>query len=548
MSGLLLRTRCGIGDVLAALPIAYALVEHGYEVNIEPEKTAHGKYANLVNELPVLPLLDAKPPYDNIIDLTQNWNWADPRALAEIHLEKFGIYEYSTPRTAMLQTPGRYKDLPAEYVVICGSGVSFAEAKRMTIAQMSAVREAGRRIGFRTVLVGAEAGENAPVDIDLRGQTTIGELCSIVAHARAVVSVDTGILHIAGAYNTPLIALMPHATVGGQLAQYMPKIIICASTAAQVNSSAIEAAVVRIVRCAREKWCVVGPVRQPCGIHETGRIMAEATGVDYVPFEAHDGGLCVAEYHIADIEPLHKYCKPETTVLSLHRPDGIVIDQWAGSIFRSREAYRKYSNISRQATYAPLHSAYLRPTPDTRTPGPLRLVWHGLVHTHKGLKQIVDAWRIARQRVPDIELTLMGSIAAWWHDPEFNAWLSELSDPGLTVKTKLGGRTREELHEEFLQADIHIAFDSIDKEQSAVIPTVLGYGAPVIISGSTAFDDTRGWCITSTREGLAETILKLASDEQVYNNYAKRAWLGAQYRQPELIARQYRAAIIQAQL
>ena len=42
---------------------------------------------------------------------------------------------------------------------------------------------------------------------DLAGETSIGELCRLVAHARLVIAGDTGIAHVATAYGTPSVTL-----------------------------------------------------------------------------------------------------------------------------------------------------------------------------------------------------------------------------------------------------------------------------------------------------------------------------------------------------
>lgn len=532
--------------MLAAIPIGYALAENGYQVNVEPMTSGKPTTMATIEDFPALPLFEAMAPYDATCDLSTSWQWNSPVSLLDMNLDRFHIRDCTTPRTAMLQTPERYENLPAEYVVLCGSGVSFAEVKRLTIAQMAAVREAGRRIGFRTVLVGAEKGETAPVDIDLRGKTTISELCKIIAHARAVVSVDTGVMHLAGAYNVPMIALMPYATIGGHLSEYSPKIVLCGATASHISPQDIEAATVRLVRVAREQFCIVGPDRECCGVAETGRVMAKACGVEYRTYREHDGGPCIAEYHNYDGVDLHKNCKPENTVLSLHRHEGLVLDQWAGVMFRGRAAMRQVRHLAKRWRYVPLHTPYVISEP-RKYRADFTIAWHGQLRDEKGLAEIITATKTAHERNPQIKLKILGSLPTGLYDE--NLYQTVMDHAGDAVEVDIRDNwEREDLYRAMETADCHIAFDKFDKEQSGVAATDLGFGVPVIVSCSTAFDDVRGWCVTSTREGLAETILHLASDEQAYNNYAKRAWLGAQYRKPELIARQYRAAIIQSQL
>ena len=95
---------------------------------------------------------------------------------------------------------------------------------------------------------------------------------------------------------------------------------------------------------------------------------------------------------------------------------------------------------------------------------------------------------------------------------------------------------------------MHIVFDQVPKEQSAAATVALGYGKPVICSVSSAFDDVRGWVHTSLKNTLADDMVKIAADETMYNRLAQRAMMGSSYRTPDMIARQYKAAILQAMI
>jgi ADP-heptose:LPS heptosyltransferase len=90
--------------------------------------------------------------------------------------------------------------------------------KRWPVAAFRAVARRLSERGFGVVLLGSPSdktiasqildGEKGdPAVIDLTGRTSIGELCAIIARVAALVSADTGAMHIAAALETPIVAL-----------------------------------------------------------------------------------------------------------------------------------------------------------------------------------------------------------------------------------------------------------------------------------------------------------------------------------------------------
>lgn len=548
-----LQAHPGLGDLLVALPVAYALAEAGYNPALcmrTPGDFNQPMTYPRLNELSALPLQGETLPGKNPDVMLENdaWRWTGDGNMVTDKIAELSIEDVSTPRIACLMPPqesiAHYAQAYGRYVVCSVAGHFKAGIKALSAKQLAAVAKLCAKREYTLVITG-EAVDDLPVpenSIDLRGQSNLRELVALVAGAAVAVVAESGPLHLAGAMRIPFLAIVPDETLPrGALCNYWPQITLSGKTAKAVPVSSIRRSLDQLLDMVETPWCVVGPDVNPCGVSETGRIMAKAAGVPYVPFEQHDGSLCVIEHHYVYMEQLHKYCKPENTILSLHRPEGIELDKWAGILFRSRIAEKQYDHQAKHASYVPLHSLYIADHP-RQWSGKLQIMWHGIVHRHKGLEQIVEAWRIASERADKIELVLLCSAPASWGDTEMRAWLNDLNEPGLTVDIQ-PDRTREELHIELLQADCHIAFDSIDKEQSAVVPTVLGYGVPVVISKSTAFDDTRGRCITATPETLASEFVRLATDRQYYNDAAQRAWMGAQYRNVKLLAREYRAAV-----
>jgi len=103
------------------------------------------------------------------------------------------------------------------YFVIA-PGASYGPAKQWGPDRFGAVAREGIRRGLVPVLVGTEADRSAgealrgiasdgsPL-LDLIGGTTLGELIGILAGAEAVLSNDSGVMHVAAALRRPTVAI-----------------------------------------------------------------------------------------------------------------------------------------------------------------------------------------------------------------------------------------------------------------------------------------------------------------------------------------------------
>ena len=108
---------------------------------------------------------------------------------------------------------------PARPVVVFAPGAEFGSAKRWPPAYYGAL--AGRVVAMlpdaQVVLLGApndrgpcdqvRAGATAAAVLNLAGATSLDEAIALLALAGAVVSNDSGLLHIASALNRPVVAL-----------------------------------------------------------------------------------------------------------------------------------------------------------------------------------------------------------------------------------------------------------------------------------------------------------------------------------------------------
>jgi heptosyltransferase-2 len=95
-------------------------------------------------------------------------------------------------------------DLPREYVVLC-PGAEYGPAKRWPY-----FRELAESFALPVVLLGSandrEAAQGIP-GTDLVGKTTLDEAIDVIAGASAVVSNDSGLMHVAAALGRPQVAL-----------------------------------------------------------------------------------------------------------------------------------------------------------------------------------------------------------------------------------------------------------------------------------------------------------------------------------------------------
>lgn len=116
--------------------------------------------------------------------------------------------ERSTATLARLGLDG------ARGVALC-VGAEYGPAKRWPAAHFAALATRLASAGLEPWLIGgpgdapigAEVAAVAPAARDLTGKTSMGEAIDLIAAARAVVSNDSGLMHVAAALARPLVAL-----------------------------------------------------------------------------------------------------------------------------------------------------------------------------------------------------------------------------------------------------------------------------------------------------------------------------------------------------
>ena len=103
----------------------------------------------------------------------------------------------------------------SERVVALCPGAEFGPAKRWPGDHFGELAQRLGEGGIRAVLLGgagdrevaAEIRDAAPDVIDLTGRTSLADAIDVLACADAVVSNDSGLMHVAAAVGTPLVAL-----------------------------------------------------------------------------------------------------------------------------------------------------------------------------------------------------------------------------------------------------------------------------------------------------------------------------------------------------
>jgi ADP-heptose:LPS heptosyltransferase len=119
---------------------------------------------------------------------------------------RVGVYPLAIPDGPWLNKPAEYAETVArlgvseEYILVAPAGSQ--DNRRLSDAQMFAVAEEWPAVFAHHVELPELPGLN------LTGKTSLPELYALTAMARAVVAPDGGTLHLAGAFGTPVLAVI----------------------------------------------------------------------------------------------------------------------------------------------------------------------------------------------------------------------------------------------------------------------------------------------------------------------------------------------------
>jgi heptosyltransferase-2 len=159
--------------------------------------------------VPLLAGIPARVGYGRPAMLSQSVRAGAKREAMPLHYARLAGEEPVTPLPAPRLTPRANETaarfgISGAYVALC-PGAEYGPAKRWPY-----FRELAERLGVRAVVLGSPGDRESSAGIpgtNLVGRTTLDEAIDLIAGAHAVVTNDSGLMHVAAASGTPLVAL-----------------------------------------------------------------------------------------------------------------------------------------------------------------------------------------------------------------------------------------------------------------------------------------------------------------------------------------------------
>lgn len=184
----------GLGDAVVCLPSCYELVRQGHTVNL-----LNAGRTNWVEHLPTLLQIGTEREGE-IRDCSHSLDYyTDLRMVAAVAM-RLNVMPPLIQEPPWLYRPElTIEGLPEGYIVVVPRGSQ--DYKAFSAEQVQPLADE-----WPIVVVHDKPLPEMP-GVNLTGQTTPEELFGVLANARAVVSVDTGSLHVAGAMGVPLLAV-----------------------------------------------------------------------------------------------------------------------------------------------------------------------------------------------------------------------------------------------------------------------------------------------------------------------------------------------------
>lgn len=177
------------------------------------------------------PEADEWCPGDFVLSLRRHTDHASPKHLIDLMAEEIQVPGYdgwedlpriaSTDRIPRIYSKGGLREWAygtsrhlGRFVVLCAEATWDIRCWPHTAQFVRLVRA---RFGCEVILLSSEAPAYRLGPYDWRAQTTINQAVAIVERATVVVTVDTGILHIAGTLGVPTVGLFGPTTAHNRL-------------------------------------------------------------------------------------------------------------------------------------------------------------------------------------------------------------------------------------------------------------------------------------------------------------------------------------------
>ena len=230
----------GLGDAVCSLPAAYDYVRQGFRVNLR-----NAGSIQFAETLPTLVPLGTQME-GTILDMSGGMAFGGEGRIFATASLRLGVYPLAIPTGPWLLKTDEQLDLvralgvPDEYVVVSCEG--FATNRRLDAWQLAEVAE-----DWPIVVVCDKERPDMP-GLNLTGQTSLPELYALLAHARAAVCVDSGPLHTAAAFRTPVLCplggtLNPYALCE----DYTPSLWLCGQDSYTISGEDIAEGLLRLL-------------------------------------------------------------------------------------------------------------------------------------------------------------------------------------------------------------------------------------------------------------------------------------------------------------
>lgn len=193
--------RChGLGNVVCLLPVLEKIHDNGTSVVIKTQKDWLSTFAALFPQFTWL----ADGPYD-FVDLDASTEDSAPTEHRTDELARLLDIDSQLPAPKFAALPEWTQ--PFQY--LSGSVVFAPEAGHRS-RQWPTEKAAQLKQTLpheKLVLIGTDGSETIPCDFDLREQLALQELIGLLAVADAVITMDSGVLHLAAALGRPTVAI-----------------------------------------------------------------------------------------------------------------------------------------------------------------------------------------------------------------------------------------------------------------------------------------------------------------------------------------------------